>query len=117
MGHKRAQSQANLFSEDASNALQLYYAQLALGLLWEPIAGENKPKAALVDALAVLGIAGTMAVKMNDLITAPINTSWFLAPYVSWLAYCESCFAQVLARNTNILATFLNAQTVYQQEK
>lgn len=104
-------------SEDASNALQLYYAQLALSLLWEPIAGEGMPKAALADAVAVLGLAGTMAVKMNDLITAPINTTWFLAPYIAWLGYCKSNTEGSKSLVADGIATFQNAQHVYQEEK
>lgn len=75
-------------TEDASNALVLYYAQLGLQLLWEPLfVGENQKQVALANSVALLGTAVTMAVKMNDLVVAPISTSWFTVPYCAWIAY------------------------------
>jgi benzodiazapine receptor len=36
--------------------------------------------------LALTGTVATMTVKMHNLNT-PFSTTWFLGPYVAWLAY------------------------------
>ncbi|BEJ12198.1 hypothetical protein CspHIS471_0206580 [Cutaneotrichosporon sp. HIS471] len=89
-------------TDAASDALVLYYAQLGLQLLWEPLfIGANQKQAALANSLALLGTAATMAIKMNDLATTPISTNWFTIPYCAWIAY----------------TTYLNGRVVLAQQK
>ncbi|GMK53988.1 hypothetical protein CspeluHIS016_0105740 [Cutaneotrichosporon spelunceum] len=84
-------------TEDASNALVLYYATLGLQLLWEPLfIGGNKKEAALVNSVALLGTAITMAIKMNDLATNPVSTNWFTIPYCVWIGYTTYLNASVV---------------------
>jgi benzodiazapine receptor len=84
-------------TEDASNALLLYYAQLGLQLLWEPLfVGQNQKQVALANSVALLGTAATMAAKMNDLVVAPISTNWFTVPYCAWIAYTTYLNARVV---------------------
>ena len=82
---------------EADKALQLYYAQLALNMLWTPLFfGAQQKEIALGNILALTGTVATMTVKMHNLNT-PFSTTWFLGPYVAWLAY----------------ATYLNAGFVW----
>ncbi|RSH88485.1 uncharacterized protein EHS24_001030 [Apiotrichum porosum] len=88
-------------TEDASNALVLYYAQLAGSLLWTPLyVGERMHKAAFVDMALLTGTAVTMTAKMHELNFSPISTTWFLAPYCAWLGYM----------------TYLNGRVVWKDE-
>ncbi|WWD05334.1 hypothetical protein V865_003407 [Kwoniella europaea PYCC6329] len=81
----------------ADQALQLYYGQLLLNLLWTPTYFFFKQKElALGNILALFGTVTAMTVKMHNLYT-PFSTTWFLAPYCAWLGY----------------ATYLNAGYVF----
>jgi len=81
----------------ADQSLQLYYAQLALNLLWTPLFfGAKQKEVALGNILALTGTVVAMTVKMHSLNT-PFSTTWFLAPYCAWLGY----------------ATYLNAGYVF----
>ncbi|KAI5455509.1 hypothetical protein NCC49_000317 [Naganishia albida] len=72
----------------ADHALQLYYAQLALNLLWSPIFfGTKSPKIALANIVALTATAGKWALESSDLVTAPISPNWFTIPYLAWLGY------------------------------
>jgi tryptophan-rich sensory protein len=75
-------------SAKADNALQLYYAQLALNLLWSPIFfGSQSPKIALVNIVALTATAAKWALDMSDIYTTPISANWLTVPYVAWLGY------------------------------
>ncbi|KAJ9107353.1 hypothetical protein QFC24_003500 [Naganishia onofrii] len=72
----------------ADNALQLYYAQLALNLLWSPIFfGSQSPKIALVNIVALTATAAKWALDMSDIYTTPISANWLTVPYLAWLGY------------------------------
>ncbi|WVO24926.1 uncharacterized protein IAS62_006306 [Cryptococcus decagattii] len=84
-------------TSQADQALQLYYAQLGLNLIWSPLFfGFKQKEIALGNLLALTGTVAAMTVKMHDLNT-PFSTTWFLAPYCAWLGY----------------ATYLNAGFVF----
>jgi benzodiazapine receptor len=93
------------YRQSADTALQLYYAQLALNLVWTPLFfGARQKELALANIVALTGTVGAMTVsavnptnsapradvqaKMHYLPTA-FSTSWFLAPYCAWLGYGE----------------------------
>ncbi|GHJ86041.1 hypothetical protein NliqN6_2443 [Naganishia liquefaciens] len=72
----------------AINALELYWAQLALNLLWSPIFfGSKSPKIALVNIVALTATAAKWALDMSDIYTTPISANWLTVPYVAWLGY------------------------------
>lgn len=76
-----------LVTERASESLGLYYAQLALNLVWMPLFfTAKKPKLALANIGVLTGLVFTMTAKMHDLNTNP-STTLLLAPYCAWLAY------------------------------
>lgn len=75
-------------SGKAVNALELYWAQLALNLLWSPIFfGSKSPKIALVNIVALTATAAKWALDMSDIYTTPISANWLTVPYVAWLGY------------------------------
>ncbi|KAJ9106025.1 hypothetical protein QFC20_004085 [Naganishia adeliensis] len=72
----------------ADHALQLYYAQLGLNLLWSPIFfGSKSPKLALANIVALTATAAKWALESADLYTTPISTNWLTIPYLAWLGY------------------------------
>nr|ODN92371.1 benzodiazapine receptor [Cryptococcus depauperatus CBS 7855] len=84
--------QASLPSETAlaGRALQLYYVQLGLNLLWTPIFfGWKQKLLALAEILVLTGTVFTMTIEMHKLNT-PLSTTWFLGPYCVWLVYGEA---------------------------
>ncbi|KAK8858790.1 hypothetical protein IAR55_003020 [Kwoniella newhampshirensis] len=71
----------------ADQALQLYYGQLLINILYMPVFFVAKQKeAGLAHLLALTGTVTAMTVKMHGLST-PFSTTWFLAPYCAWLGY------------------------------
>jgi benzodiazapine receptor len=75
-------------SAKADSAMQLYYAQLGLNLLWSPIFfGSKSPKLALANIVALTATAAKWALESADLHTAPISPNWFTIPYLAWLSY------------------------------
>ncbi|ODO09905.1 hypothetical protein I350_02128 [Cryptococcus amylolentus CBS 6273] len=86
-------------THESDVALQLYYAQLGLNLIWSPIFfGLKQKEIALGNLLALTGTVGAMTAKMYNINT---NTLWFLAPYCAWLGY----------------ATYLNAGYIFFNRK
>ncbi|KAF8195819.1 TspO/MBR-related protein [Mycena galopus ATCC 62051] len=70
---------------DCMLALSLYYAQLALNILWTPLFfGAKKTGAALVD----IGVMTAATFYMTKLLASRSPAaSYFLWPYCAWLAF------------------------------
>ncbi|KAL7420566.1 hypothetical protein Q5752_004517 [Cryptotrichosporon argae] len=85
----------------ADEAVTLYWAQLALNLLWTPLFfGLKQPEIALADIAMLTGTVISMTAKMHKLDT-PISTTWFLAPYCAWLGYATYLNAGFVFLNRN----------------
>lgn len=91
-----------LTSEHASDALGLYYAQLAMNLIWTPLFfTAKKPKLALANIGVLTALVVSMTAKMKDLPTNP-NTIYLLAPYCAWLGYGKCCNLKQAYDNSHI---------------
>jgi benzodiazapine receptor len=69
----------------------------------------------LGNILALTGTVATMTVKMHGLNT-PFSTTWFLGPYVAWLAYGKLLFFFDKLPATDRSATYLNAGFVWNNQ-
>lgn len=84
-------------SEDRTKALALWGAQLALNGAWTPLFfGARKPRAALVDLVALDAAAGKYAEA-----AAKVDRTAALAvvPYLAWLGYATYLNGGIVAKN------------------
>lgn len=76
-----------LETDNALAAFKLYWVQLGLNLLWPPVfVGQGQSMVGLGIMTCLFGTVAAMTAKMNNLFT-PVNTTWFLAPYLGFLGY------------------------------
>ncbi len=78
-------------------ALTLWAVQHGMNAIWSPLFfAAHRPKAALVDLLAMFGTSTAYAVTAAK-VDRP--AAWMIAPYVGWIGFAGSINAGVVALN------------------
>eukprot|EP00879_Flechtneria_rotunda_P000728 GHRR01000848.1.p1 GENE.GHRR01000848.1~~GHRR01000848.1.p1 ORF type:complete len:224 (+),score=75.52 GHRR01000848.1:684-1355(+) len=77
--------------------LALYAAQLALNLAWTPLFFKShKLDLALVDSVAMLGVASAATVKMAEVVP---EAQYLMAPYLAWVTFATALNGEILRLN------------------
>jgi tryptophan-rich sensory protein len=83
-------------------ALRWWGAQLALNAAWSPLFfGLRRPRAALVDAVALAGAVGRYvgAARRADRAAA-----WLVLPYLGWACFAVALNAEIVRRTPRLAA-------------
>eukprot|EP00199_Chlamydomonas_sp_CCMP681_P006180 CAMPEP_0119101036 /NCGR_PEP_ID=MMETSP1180-20130426/171_1 /TAXON_ID=3052 ORGANISM="Chlamydomonas cf sp, Strain CCMP681" /NCGR_SAMPLE_ID=MMETSP1180 /ASSEMBLY_ACC=CAM_ASM_000741 /LENGTH=195 /DNA_ID=CAMNT_0007085063 /DNA_START=44 /DNA_END=631 /DNA_ORIENTATION=+ len=85
--------------------LALYGAQLILNLIWQPLMFKaHRPDAALVDAVAMLGMSAAATVAMTRAVEGGKTkgaVAGLMSPYVAWIAFATALTAKIAKDNPN----------------